>query len=178
MKSIKWTDSAKELAYVSVFTALLIAVQLLLSFVPGVELVTVLFASYSFSMGVRRGVAVATVFSLLRQLVFGFFPTVLVVYLIYFNLLCVIFGLLGRKLPLKTKHIWIVVLCACICTAMFSMIDNILTPLWHGYSKRVFKIYFYASFSFMLPQIVCTAISVFFLFYPLARIFKSLKTRL
>ena len=95
MKANRWTSSAKELAYISVFVALLIAVQLILSFIPGVELVTVLFVAYSFSMGVRRGMLAATTFSLLRQLDFGFFPTVLVLYLIYFNLLCLLFGLLG-----------------------------------------------------------------------------------
>jgi hypothetical protein len=81
-------------------------------------------------------------------------------------------------LPFKAKYIWIVVVCACICTALFSILDNIITPLWYGYEKRIFKIYFYASFSFMLPQVGCTAISVSFLFYPLARIFKGLKIRL
>ena len=65
---------AKECAYLSMFVALLIAVQLALFAVPGVELITVLLASYAFCMGVRRGVIAAVSFSLLRQLVFGFYP--------------------------------------------------------------------------------------------------------
>ena len=164
----------KDCAYIGVFVALTIAAQLCLSFLPGVELVTVLFVAFSFAFGCRRGVAAATVFSLLRQFVFGFQPTVLVLYLTYYNLLALLFGLLGHFGDLTPKKVVWLTAVACVCTIAFTMLDNIITPLWYGYSGRVFKIYFYASFSVMLPQVVCTAVSVGVLLYPLVKIFQKL----
>lgn len=163
--------SAKECAYLAVFVALVIAVQTVLSLVPGVELVTVLFVAYAFTMGPWRGVIAATAFSLLRQLVFGFYPTVLVLYLIYFNLLTVSFGLLGKVIKSPLKRLPIIVIIACFYTVIFTMIDNVLTPWWFGYDKRAATLYFKASLPFMIPQVICTAISVAALFYPLYKVF-------
>lgn len=169
--------SAKECAYLAVFVALVIAVQTALSVVPGVELVTVLFVAYTFTMGVRRGMIAATTFSMLRQIIFGLYPTVLVLYLIYFNLLAICFGLLGKKIKSPLKFLPLIVVVACVCTVCFTMIDNILTPLWYGYSKKSAILYFKASFPFMIPQVICTAISVTALFYPLHKVFLAVKKR-
>ena len=174
----KWGHSAKECAYLAVFVALLIAMQLVLSAVPGVELVTVMFVAYAYVMGAKRGMLAATAFSLLRQAVFGVFPKVFVLNIIYFNLLALCFGLLGHNN--KNMKIWfpILIIIACIATACFTMFDNILTPIWLGYSQRDARLYFKASLPFMIPQIVCTALTVTFLFLPLRKIFNMLKKSL
>ena len=174
----KMAYSAKECAYLAAFVALVIALQLALSFVPGVELVTVSFITYSFVMGARRGMIAATAFSLLRQLVFGFQPVVLILYLTYFNLLTLGFGLLGKKMKPKPKNIvWFVVF-ACLGTVCFTMIDNILTPVWYGYTARAAKAYFFASLTFMVPQVICSAVSVACLFFPLTKVFYMVKRTL
>ncbi|MBQ7368316.1 MAG: hypothetical protein IJW60_01240 [Clostridia bacterium] len=170
--------SAKECAYLAAFVALVIAVQFVLSFVPGVELVTVLFVTYSLTMGARRGMTAATAFSLLRQLVFGFFPTVLVLYLLYFNLLALSFGLLGLKLPVKAKTLPLLTALACLGTVCFTLIDNVLTPLWYGYSASAAWAYFVAAFPFMIPQVICTAVSVATLALPLVKAFYVIKKQL
>lgn len=170
--------SAKECAYLATFVSLLIAAQLVFSFVPGVEIVTVLFVSYSFVMGARRGMIVATAFSLLRQLVFGFFPTVLVLYLIYFNLLALCFGLIGLKLRVNMKTLPYLTAIACVCTVCFTLIDNVLTPIWYGYSAKATRAYFLASLPFMLPQVICTAVSVAFLLLPLTKVFSLARKQL
>ena len=164
-----WT--AKECAFLAVFVALLIAVQVALSVVPGVELVTVLFASFSFVFGVKKGMLSATAFSLLRQLAFGFLPKVLVLYLVYFNLLTFIFGAIGKKRQSRGARLWLNVLIACLCTVFFTLFDNILTPIWYGYSAQATKLYFYASLPVVVPQVVCTAVSVGVLFIPLTKVF-------
>ncbi len=167
--------SARESAYIAVFTALLIAVQLAFAAVPGVELVTVLFVAYAFVFGVIRGVAAATAFSLLRQLVFGFMPTVLIVYLIYYTLLASLFGVLGKRMKQPLKYLWLIVLIACLCTVCFTLLDNLITPLWLGYTRAGTRLYFKASLAFMIPQVLCAAVTVGCLFYPLYKVFRYLK---
>ncbi len=164
--------TAKECALLAVFVAVVIAVQTVLSFIPGVEIVTVLFVSYSFVAGGKRGMFTATIFSLLRQIIFGFFPTVLILYLVYYNLLTFCFGLLGKKIKKPIKYLPLIVVFACLGTAFFTMFDNILTPLWYGYSERATRLYFFSSLPFMIPQIICTTISVSCLFLPFCKVFK------
>ena len=163
--------SGKECAYLAIFVALVLVAQLVFSAVPGVEVVTVLFLSYAFVFGARRGMISATAFTLLRQLVFGFSPTVLILYLVYFNGLTALFGVLGRWVTKPLVALWWIILIACACTACFTMMDNILTPLWYGFSKRAAKAYITASIPFIIPQLICTALSVGFLFLPLQKTF-------
>ena len=167
--------TSKETAYVAVFVALVIAAQLVLAVIPGVEIVTVLFVSYAFAFGICRGMLAATAFSLLRQLVFGFVPTVLILYLIYFNLLTVLFGVLGRTVKRSALNFWWLVVVACACTALFSMLDNLITPLWLGYGWKETKAYFLLSLPVMFPQIGCTGVTVGFLFLPLVKAFRLIK---
>ena len=178
LRKLQTKRTAKECAYLAVFVALLIVSQVLLSLVPGVEIVTVLFVAYAFVFGWKRGMAAATAFSLLRQIVFGIYPVVLVLYLLYFNALAFVFGVLGKKIKQTVRALPIIILCACVGTACFTMLDNILTPLWYGYSQRAAEVYFYASLSFMLPQILCSAISVGVLFLPLKSAFAYVKKSL
>ena len=160
---MKRKKSVYELTHAALFVALLLGVQTAFSALPGVELVTVLFVSYAYSFGVKRSTFVATAFSIVRQLVFGAFLKVLILYLVYFNLLCLVFGLLGKK----ERPLWLVVLVACLCTAFFTLFDNLLTPLYYGFTASATKAYFIASLPFALPQIVCTFFTVGSLFLPL-----------
>ena len=158
---------SKECAYIAVFVSLLIGVQLAFSFVPGVEFVTLLLVCYAFCFGAIRGVISAICFSLLRCIIFGFFPDVVVLYLIYYPILTLIFGLLKNlKMP---KFLFLIIIVSSICTICFTLISDIITPLMYNYSKRATIAYFYASLSFMIPQTICTAISVGLLFIPLTK---------
>ncbi len=166
--------TAKDCAFLAVFVALLIASQTALAVLPGVEVVTVLFVSFSFVFGVKKGMLSATAFSFLRQLVFGFFPKVLILYLIYFNLLTLVFALMGQNSKIKGAGLWLIVFIACLGTVFFTLFDNILTPIWYGYSAQATKLYFYASLPVVIPQVVCTAVSVGVLFVPLTKVFERI----
>lgn len=88
--------TAKNLAYIAVMTALLIGGQFALSFVAGVEVVTVLLLCFSAYFGVITGVATAVCFCTLRCLIWGFMPNVVLLYFIYYPLFAALFGLLGK----------------------------------------------------------------------------------
>ena len=229
-------SAAKNVAVCAVMTALLIAVQYALGFVPGVELVTVFLLAFSYVFGAGRGMLVATAFSLLRCFLWGFYPNVVALYLVYFNAFALFFGAMGRRERPVAAWICPVLLCllaaACLAgaifgvpvsvlyrerlTAMFwalfgvlagllalylillavggrgtvgvreaaslaalaalsavcfTLLDDVITPLWYGYTADAAAAYFYTGFLAMLPQTICAAASVFFLFPPLKRIF-------
>jgi len=168
-------SSAKESAFAAVFVAVLIASQFALSAIPGVEVITLLFCTYSFAFGAKRGMISAIAFSLIRQLIFGFFPTVLILYVIYYPLLCLAFGALGKRMQANMKTLVLIVVLSCVCGAVFSLLDCVITPLWYGYSARAAKGYFLATLPVLGVQTVCVGIQTGALFLPLERVFGLIK---
>lgn len=168
--------TAKELAIISVFTALLIGGQYALSFVSGVEVVTVLAVSFCYIFGVKRGALCMTAFSLLRCFIFGFFPNVVILYLVYYNLLAVVFGLLGKKLENSKMLIKliVVVITSIILTVCFTFFDCVITPLFYQFTFVQAKAYFLASATTLIAQIISVAVSVSILFIPLITFYKKL----
>ena len=161
--------SAKEIIIPAVFTAMLIGVQLVLSGVAGVELVTVLLLTFTYVFGLKQGFIVANAFSILRCALFGFFVNVVLLYLIYFNLFVLVIGLISKafKRGYSLKIHIVLTVVAVILTASFTLIDDIITPLMYSYSLYATKIYFTASLTTMIPQMVCALATVILLFFPL-----------
>lgn len=166
--------SVKEIATVAVFTALLIGGQLALSAVSGVEIVTVLLLSFSFYFGARLGMLGATAFSLLRCFIFGFFPSVLILYIVYYNLFALTFGLIGKKFEKQcnTKKLVIITATAVVMTVLFTLLDDVITPLFYRYTADAAKAYFFASLYAMIPQTACAGVTTVLLFPPLLNIYK------
>lgn len=166
--------SAKDVTLIAAMSATLIAAQYALQMVAGVEIVTALFSAYCFVFGVRRGLTVATCFSMLRCFLYGFTLSVIALYLIYFNLFALVFGLLGKataKFSMRAK-LFCAAACAAMMTVCFTLLDDVLAPLIVGVR---FWPYFYASLPVMAVQTVCALITVSLLFLPLDRAFGMLK---
>ncbi len=169
--------TAKEISLIGVFIALLIGGQFALSAISGLEIVTALCVSFFYFFGVKRVIILATAFSLLRCFVFGFFANVVILYIIYYNLLAVSFGLIGKAFDKKVnvKSILTVAVTAVIFTVLFTVLDNFISFVYFGLSEKAFEIYFKASMLTMIPQTICVAVTVPLLFYPLIRIYKTVK---
>ncbi len=165
---------AKKIVLPSVFTALLIGGQFVLNGVRGVEVVTVLLLSFAYRYGIKQGLLVANAFSILRCFIFGFYPVVIALYLIYYNLFVMAFGaagnFFGRRYGIKA-HVAVVILAA-LTTFSFTLIDDVLTPLVYGFSLNAAKTYFYASIPTAVTQTVCTVITTAFLFPVLIKVLK------
>ena len=167
--------SAKEIIIPAVFTAMLISAQFVLSGIAGVELVTVLLLSFVFVFGLKQGVIVANAFIVLRNLIFGFFLNVFILYVIYYNLFVLVIGLISKAVKGEYSikiHIILTVI-AVVLTACFTLIDDVITPIMYSYSPKAVKIYFMASLTVMIPQMICSLATVITLFFPL---YKALKT--
>ena len=180
--------SAKEIALMSIMTALLLASQFVFAAIQGVEVVTVFLLSFCVAFGARRGMLVATAFSLMRCFIYGFFPNVVILYLVYYNFFALVFGLLGWvivKMPVYAKII-ILTIAATMITACFTLLDDLITPWILKLTEKSTRIYFYASLPVLGIQCVCAAVTVALLWYPLSKVFsvvsfanhKSKKTQL
>ena len=167
-------STALRLSTIAVYTAMVIAAQLMLSAIPGVELVTVLLASFAAAFDRRMGALVAVAFSLLRCILFGFYPTVIILYISYYPLLALVFSFVG-KIKNNTIQLVVAVLSAAFMTVVFTFIDNLVTPLFYGYSAKLWKMYVMSSFSFMIPQIIFVSLSVAALYLPLVALLKRIK---
>jgi hypothetical protein len=239
---------AKEIAYIAVMCALLIGGQYVFSFVVGVEIVTLLLVCFSSVFGARRGIILSLAFSLLRSILYTFSPTALILYLVYYPLLSLIFGLLGHikkstyqqfppiyaliinilliaigaccavlffkdvisvskfykgivntllwlifgicvtllivfdvlfalnKLSKKDQSDALMVISlstiAAVCTIFFTLLDDVITPLFYGYTKLTAAAYFYTSFTALLPPTVCTFVTISTLYLPITSVLK------
>ncbi len=134
---------AARIAYIALMTALLTCGQAAFAFVPGVEIVTLLLVCFSSAFGVRDGVIAAAAFSLLRNFLWGFYPVVILLYLIYFPLLAAVFGLLGRikdeffDRPPLLLAICVNAVLAAIITAFALCIGLDLIKISRLYKKRL-----------------------------------------
>lgn len=167
----------KDLARVAMCVALLIGGQLALSAVSGIEVVTVLLLCFCYTYGIKNGVAAAITFSLLRCLVFGFYVNVVVLYLVYYPLFALFFGWLGSRLgeKLSFPRVLLVIASATVFTLLFTLLDNVITPVIFGFSEAAARVYFTASLATLIPQLACTAVTVSVFFLPITRVISKLK---
>ena len=171
--------SAKEIIIPAVFTAMLIGVQFVLSGLAGVELISVLLLSFTYVFGLKQGFIAVNAFIIVRNLIFGFFLDVFILYVIYYNLFVLVFGLISKALNREYSikiHICLTVI-AVILTSGFTLLSDVITPLLYSYSASATKVYFLASLSVMIPHIICVLATVSALFYPLYKVLISVKTQ-
>ena len=166
----------KSIVRVAMCVALLIGGQFALSSISGIEIVTVMMLCFCLCYGIRTGVAIATTFSLLRCMFFGFQINVVVLYLIYYNLFALFFGFLGKRFSGKLSLLKIaaVVASALVFTVLFTLLDDVITPLIFAFHPNAAKVYFYQSLYAMIPQTVCTLVTVSVLFAPLTKVIKKI----
>ena len=165
-------EKTRFVVRVAMCVALLIGGQMALSGISGIELVTVMLLCFCFHYGIRHGIAVATTFSLLRCFFFGFQVNVIVLYLVYYNLFALFFGWLGKRITGKISlpKLCVIVASAVVFTVLFTMLDNVITPLIFAFHKNAAAVYFAQSLYALVPQTICTAVTVSILFVPLTRI--------
>ncbi len=167
--------TAKNIALIGVFTALLIGSQLVFSYLAGVEIVTVLFLSFVFVFGTKKSMILATAFSLLRCFVFGPFPTIILLYLIYYNLVAIAVGKIGDKIRDKNgkKIRLLMTIVGVISTLVFYLLDVAINFLLFGANYAIF--YALQGGATFLIQTTCVIVSIALLFPKLTDILKRVK---
>lgn len=87
----------KDIALIGVLSATITAGKLVLSFIPNVEIVTLLFMIYATVFGIKRTLLVSIIFTTTEIFIYGFATWLLVYYFIW-PVLVVLSGILGKKI--------------------------------------------------------------------------------
>jgi hypothetical protein len=166
---------AKTVAFVGVMAATLECGKLVLSFLPNIEIVTILCALFGYVFG-WLGVIAAVVFVCVEPLIYGFGGWI-ITYIIYWPLVAFIFMLLNR---LGIKNRWLLTAVAVGLTLFFGILSSVVdTAFLLGVNKFYFKnliIYYLRGLIFYIVQIVCNA-TLFPLLFPfLAEKLKVIKS--
>ena len=172
-------NRAKKIAICGAFCALLIVIQYAFSAIKGVELVTLFFITFCFTFGGLYGLLAAFSFSLLRCLLYGFFPNVLILYLVFYPTLALAAGVLGKRLKESSsfKQLIAVTIFGLVCTVYFSALDCVVTPLFYNYTQKAWIAYVYQCIPVCLIQCCSTFASFLLLFLPLKKAFGLIAKR-
>lgn len=86
----------RDLTLIGILSASITAGKLALSFIPNVEVVTLLFIMYAIVFGTKKGIFIAIIFTTTEVFIYGF-STWLLMYFILWPMLVVITGFLKDK---------------------------------------------------------------------------------
>jgi len=172
----KHTNTAIKLCYMALFTATLSGGKFALSFIPNVEIVTLLIIVYASVFGIWYILPATIVFCLIEVLLYGF-GYWFITYTLYWPLLGITASIL-----LRNKKLWVAILLALLSTALFgllsTLIDTSLAILSSGQLHafvRVFVLTYIKGAWFYVVHIVsnCTLIAV--LYVPLCRLLTRIR---
>lgn len=157
---------------VAFMAALLTVSKLALSFIPNVEVVTVLVIVYGSALGVGYVLPATLIFCAVEIALYGV-GTWNVLYFVYWPLLgLAACALRGRKLPLA-------VVMAALFSALFGFLDAGITTLFvvgklsELQLKNYFVVYYLRGLYFDLVHVVSSAVTVGVLYVPLVGVLRS-----
>lgn len=169
----------RDIATTAAFVAILIVSQVALSAINGIELITVLLASFVFCYGFRLGFAAVNSFILIRCAIYGFYPSIMLLYLTYYNLFVLVMGFIGNKSRhwLSRKAFAVSLIGVILLVAMFTVLDDIITPLYYSLNWAITKTYWAMSLTAVIPQEICAILTMIFIFPILVKTFTKLSYR-
>ena len=149
--------NARSIALVGIMAATLECGKLALSFLPNIEVVTILCALYGYVFGIY-GVIGAAVFVCIEPLIYGF-GSWIITYFIYWPLVAFVFMLL-RKRGVKSRLLLTTV--AVALTVGFGVFSSIVDAAFYlGINKNYLSnvvLYYVRGMVFYIVQIACNAV--------------------
>ncbi len=161
---------------VGILTATIECAKLVLSFLPNVEIVTLLCALYGYVFGVW-GVLSTVIFVTIEPLIWGI-GSWIISYYMYWPLIALVFWLLGG---MHVRNRVILTATALALTLWFGVLTALVdVGLFSGSYDRFFYrfgIYYVRGIVFYAIQLACNAVTFPLLFRPLADLLKQLRWR-
>lgn len=122
----------RDIALIGILSATITAGKLALSFIPNVEIVTLLFIVYTIVFGVRKSLLVSVVFSTTEILIYGLSTWLLGYYLIW-SLLIIITGSMRKKVKSEYAYATIGAVFGYAFGMFFAVIESIFYGLAYGW---------------------------------------------
>ena len=166
--------NARSIALVGIMAATLECGKLALSFLPNIEVVTILCALYGYVFGIY-GVIGAAVFVCIEPLIYGF-GSWIVTYFIYWPLVAFIFMML-RKRGVKSR-LWLTLIAVALTTCFGVLSSVVDTAFYLGINKNYLSnlvLYYLRGIVFYLVQIAYNSVLFPTLFLFLANKLEKLK---
>lgn len=161
----KYASPARTIAFVGIAAATVECAKLALSFLPNVEVVTLLVALYGYVFG-WTGVCAAAVFVCIEPLIYGI-NTWVITYFIYWPLVAFVFTTLRKR---GVKNRFIITAWAALLTVFFGILSSIIdTVILIGVNENYLTnllIYYLRGIVFYAVQIVSNIV-IFSLLFPL-----------
>lgn len=126
----------KDIALIGILSATITAGKLALSFLPNVELVTLLFIVYTVVFGVRRSLIISIVFSTTEIFIYGFSTWLLVYYLIW-PLLIILTNLLHQRVRSEYGFATLAGLYGLFFGLFFAIVESFFYGIMYGISYWV-----------------------------------------
>lgn len=149
-------SAARMLALVGVMAATVECGKLALSFLPNIEIVTLMLALYGYVFG-WYGVVSAGVFVCIEPLIYGFGSWV-ITYALYWPVVAAVFMIFGR---IGLKNRWILTASAVGMTAILSLLSAVIdTAFYLGINENYYAnlgLYYVRGIVFYAVQIACNA---------------------
>ncbi|MDY5345032.1 MAG: hypothetical protein SPG87_01260 [Eubacteriales bacterium] len=168
--------SAKYVCYVAIMAATLTVGKLALSFIPNVEVVTLLIICYSSTFGRKYAIPATLIFCTVEIAIYGFGTWVLLYY-IHWNMLSVI-----SSFALKKQKLWVATLIAVLCTAFFGVLSTGIDVIFagaYGVPKselgKLYSAYYVRGIWFYVVHVVSNLLIVTALNIPLTKVLNKIQ---
>ena len=148
---------ARQVALVGIMAATMECGKLALSFLPNIEIVTLLHALYGYVFG-ALGIVASLVFVCIEPVIYGFGSWV-PAYFLYWPLVAAVFWLLSR---LRVKNRWLITAVAVLLTVWFGVLTSLVEiGLFSGFFDDFFarfSVYYLRGLPFYAAQIATNAV--------------------
>ena len=158
----------RDIVLISILSASLTAGKLALSFIPNVEIVSLLFIVYTIVFGTKKSLFISLVFSSTEILMYGF-STWLIGYYIIWPLLILLVSLIKKSFQSEYAYAFLGALFGYSFGFFFAMFESIFYGLAYGWA------YWLRGIPFDLIHGTSNFIIVLILFKPMVRLLERLK---
>lgn len=162
---------ARDIAIIGLLSASITTGKLVLSFIPNVEIVSLLFIVYTIIFGIKRSIIISIIFSTTEIFIYGFSTWLLVYYLVWPMLIIIIHF---AKKTVKTEYGYATI--AGLFGLFFGAFFAVAESFFYGYAYGL--TYWVRGIPFDILHGVSNFIIVLFLFNPTIKamtyVYKSL----
>ncbi|NLW22986.1 MAG: hypothetical protein GXY88_07020 [Tissierellia bacterium] len=158
----------RDIALIGILSAIMTAGKLVLSFIPNIEIVTLLFIVYTVTFGVKKGLLISLIFSTTEIFLYGF-STWLLGYYIVWPLLVIFTGLMNKRIKSEYGYATLGAIFGYTFGALFAVVESFFYGPAYGWA------YWIRGIGFDLVHGTSNFIIILILYKPMIHMLNRLK---